>query len=278
MRKAEQLYAFRFVSKSVLADTLKTSHSLPESAATMMLKIICFALSFCAVVSVTTMAYAQATAVALKPGEYVTDNGWGTLTLKAGRAGALSFSLQTVGGNMHTCSLEGEVRDGQATRDGPEEKEPCVVTFRIISNGIQVGPKGPGSCSDYCGMRASFEGVYATPARGCDRASVAANRKTFQQLYSARQFAEAKAKLQPLLRDCSRTLSEVEDGRIRNDLAVTLHKLGELEACRELLASLAEEAKLTDAQLRDNYLPSDADVRISLMRATRTNLKLCAAR
>jgi len=124
-------------------------------------------------------------------------------------------------------------------------------------------------------MRASFEGIYALAAPGCSRSAVTATRRTFQQLYDKRQFAEARAKLQPLLKDCVRTLGEVEDGRIRNDLAVTMHKLGELAACREVLAPLAEEAKLTDAQVRDNYPPSDADVRLPVVRATRTNLRLC---
>lgn len=234
-----------------------------------------FVLSFWSIAMLGNPGYAQTNSAALKAGEYLTDGGSARLVLKAGSGGAMSFSIDAVGGNMHTCSLEGEVRGGRAVLDGTDAKSPCIVTFKPGAQGIEVATTGPGSCSDYCGMRASFEGIYALAAPGCSRSAVTATRRTFQQLYDKRQFAEARAKLQPLLKDCVRTLGEVEDGRIRNDLAVTLHKLGELAACREVLAPLAEEAKLTDAQVRDNYPPSDADVRMPVVRATRTNLRLC---
>jgi hypothetical protein len=43
-------------------------------------------------------------------------------------------------------------------------------------------------------------------------------------------------------------------------VAVTLHKLKEFSACQAVLAPLAEDAKLSDAGVRENYAPLEADL------------------
>ncbi len=211
----------------------------------------------------------------LAPGEYVSAGGAGTLILKPGKNGALSFSIESVGGNAHTCSLEGELRNGRATLDADDEKQPCIVSMAAGKEGIEVKSNETGACRYYCGMRAMFEGTYFQLAPACQAKAVAATRKAFKQLYDAKKFPEARARLEPLLNDCKRSLDWLETGRIRNDLAVTLHKLGDFKACLSVLEPLAAAAKKTDAQLEEDFAPSDYDNYLPIVRSTRTNLRLC---
>ena len=223
-------------------------------------------------------ANAQANAPALKPGEYVSERGQGQLVLKPGNGGALSFAIEAVGANGHTCSLEGELRKGRATLEAMEAKDPCVVTMTASPAGIDVKGSESGSCRYYCGARATFEAIYFLPAPACRDAAVTAARNTFKRLYDAKKFADARVTLEPLLKDCMRTLYWLDEGRIRNDLAVTLHKLGDLAACREVLKPSSDDARMTDAKLQESYPPTDLESVMPIVRSTRTNLRLCAAK
>ncbi|APV48712.1 hypothetical protein BWI17_02850 [Betaproteobacteria bacterium GR16-43] len=219
-------------------------------------------------------AFAQTQASTLAPGEYVREGGWGYLTLRAGPRGAQPFEIQAYGANAHTCELDGRVANGKATLEAMEKNDPCIVTFTAVPEGVVVDPTE--SCkSYYCGVRARFEGLYLRPAPGCAPKAVRATRDEFKKLYDAKRHAEARDKLEPILKNCARTTSDIQGGSIRNDLAVTLHKMKDFTACRAVLEPLAEEAKMTDEQLRGQYPPADADNHVDLARATRTNLKLC---
>ena len=176
---------------------------------------------------------------------------------------------------MHVCSLDGEVEGGKATLEGTDDKTPCIVTFSSTGEGVKVSASESAACRDYCGARASFEGLYLLPSARCTKNSVASSRKSFKQLYDTRQYADALAKLSPVLTLCSRTMNKSVEGRIRNDLAVTMHKLSDLSGCLLVLQPLANDAALTDDGVRENYPPSDADMMLPIVRATRTNLKLC---
>lgn len=133
------------------------------------------------------------------------------------------------------------------------------------------------ACTGYCGLNATFEGLFLRLAPACTGKAVAATRRRFKAQYDARRFGEARATLGPLLESCGRLFDRQDEARLRNDLAVTLYHLGEREACRRTLAPLAVDAALTDAQLRERLPPADADAALSVVRAARTNLKLCAA-
>lgn len=133
------------------------------------------------------------------------------------------------------------------------------------------GPRGRG----YCGARASFDGLYYKPDKGCERAAVRKTRADFKRLYDKKAYGDARAALEPLLSRCKKTLDLDADGWIRNDLAVALYHLGDPAACRNVLEPLAKDAAKTDAAIREEQLPSDADSAVRLARATRTNLKLC---
>jgi hypothetical protein len=54
--------------------------------------------------------------------------------------------------------------------------------------------------------------------------------------------------------------------------------LGDFTACQRTLQSLAADAAKTDEALREKYPPSDADSYLPIVKAARTNIKLCEAR
>ena len=209
----------------------------------------------------------------ISPGEYITEHGWGNLEIKKDKKGNLSFEIGVVGENYHTCDLSGIIRDGQSVLEG-EEDTPCIVSFSPTGNGINVTGNNS-ACRGYCGARASFIGLYLIPQKGCDTASIEKARNAFKRLYDKKSFSRARAKLEPVLNNCSGILHWSELGRVRNDLAITLYKLGDYDGCRNILKPLEADAKKTDEGLRESYLPVDAETAIPIARATRTNLTLC---
>lgn len=223
-------------------------------------------LALCAVLPFA--AFAQA------PGEYVTEGGWGTLVIGAPRGGANPFKIDALGSNFHACGLEGEIRGGKATLEGEEPKKPCIVTFKAVPQGLEV--KGAeGACSQYCGVRAQFEGTYVKPAKGCAASEMKATRATFKRQYDAKKLDEARALLEPMLASCGKMLWWIDEGWVRNDLAITQYRLGDRAGCLKTLQPLSEDAAKTDAQLKDDYPPSDWDAYSRVVRATRANLKAC---
>ncbi len=250
--------------------------SLPFAAAA-----TAFAIVATMLFSLPAVAQAGAT---LRLGEYISEHSQGQLSLKPGKGSAMLFSLESVGANGHTCSLEGELqverelRRGRATLEAMEAKDPCIVTMTATPAGIEVKDGDSGSCRFYCGARASFDATYFLPAPACREKTVMTTRNTFKRLYDGKKFAEARAMLEPLLNDCTRTLYWLDEGRIRNDLAVTLHKLGDLAACRDVLKPLSEDARMSDTKLQESYPPTDLESVMPIVRSTRTNLRLCAAK
>ena len=220
----------------------------------------------------TLLCSVPAAAQKLVPGDYVTEGGWGNLTLRQDKSGTLHFSIETVGANGHSCSLEGELRDGRAILDALDE--PCVIVMEPTAEGVDVKADRE-ACRSYCGARAGFESFYFRPPAACAQRTMARTRSAFQRLYDARKFADAKSTLAPLLTQCERWLDPLTKGRIRNDLAVTLHKLGDLAGCRAVLEPLADDAALSEDELLELYPPFDAESLMPILRATQTNLKLC---
>ena len=125
----------------------------------------------------------------------------------------------------------------------------------------------------FVGLRLDAE--FFKPPPACEEKAIAATRKRFKQHYDRKEFQQARDLLEPVLQTCSRSLHWLEKGRVRNDLAVTYHKLGELAVCRQVLKPLEEDARMTDAGIRENYPPLESDLYLPIVRATRTNLKLC---
>jgi hypothetical protein len=218
--------------------------------------------------------FAQAADTALPPGEYITERGWGSLKIAAPAKGAQTFSLDSYGANAHICGLEGKIVGDRGIVDAEDGDSACFLRFVHKGSAIDV-ISGHESCRDYCGARAGFEGVYLKPAPGCESAAIKQTRGTFKTLYDRKQYRQALNLLSPLPNQCAKTLDWLESPAIVNDIAITQYKLGMRDACLKTLAPLQENAELSDDEIREGYPPSDAENYLPLVKATRTNLRLC---
>ena len=215
------------------------------------------------------LAAAPAYADAVEPGQYVFEGANGTLTVKAG-----GFTIDTLGGNGHSCGLEGRLSGlkGETKGDGGDI---CRITFTRISGGWRAKAETGESCRSFCGMRADFQGAYLTPPQGCAAGEQARTRKHFKSLYDAKAYAEAAPLLQGLLKSCDGFVSWLELGWIRNDLALTRYRLGDAKGCGETLKPLADDAALSDDAYREKFPPTDAENYLPIVKAARANLALC---
>lgn len=228
---------------------------------------------------VICLASASAGALAqIAPGEYVFEQGRGTLRITPGGSNAFKFHITTVGGNFHICELDGMIRNNEARmEDSAHDKLPCIVTFTPQKNGIAVASKHERACSYYCGVRAHFDGFYTLPAAGCAPTQVRRTRDQFKSAYDRKRYAEALVLLKPVLEKCGSLLSEYDEGWVRNDLAITYYLAGDMGACRETLLRWVDLARTPDEQIKDGYPPSDAEEMLRLARATRANMRICGA-
>ncbi|MDR3415698.1 MAG: hypothetical protein P4L83_05890 [Nevskia sp.] len=211
------------------------------------------------------------------PGEYITEEGWGHLTISGSGDGA-AFSIEAIGANGHACMLDGKIVGGESKLPADDQSEACVVYFSVDSQGIEVNSNGVESCRQFCGQRARFEGMYFKPAEGCGDTARRSTRNKFKHLYDTKSYASALATLAPLLKDCSRTLDWIEFGRISNDAAITQYKLALFDDCLRTLEPYATDAARTDEQILSDYPPADGENYIAVVKAARTNLRLCRRR
>lgn len=220
---------------------------------------------------------------ALKAGEYLTEGGWGYLKISEDEKALTHFSIEAMGGNGHSCSLAGVIREGKSIPDEQEGNEPkCVVNFVVKKNGVEVTPQDSSVCSYFCGMRAQFEGLYLNVAQNCVPSALKKTRNKFKQLYDKKSYAEAYALLQPTFQQCEKTLDWLEDRWWRNDLALTAYKLGDMSNCKKwlqpLLAELGSQLQKSDEILKNDYTSFDYENIMPIIKATRTNAKLCGIR
>jgi hypothetical protein len=214
----------------------------------------------------------------LAPGEYLTERGWGTLTITRAAAGRLGFSIESVGGNQHVCGLDGDILGGKAVLEAHEPRKPCVVTFVPKRDAIEVKANDGRICNFFCGAHARFEGLYLKVEEACLPKNVRDTRAAFKSAYDRKEYAAAQKHLSPLLTGCARTLDPIDTGWIRNDLALAQLRAGDAAACRSTLKPLEREAARDDESLRVDRAPIDGERYVALMKAVRTNLKLCRSR
>lgn len=218
-------------------------------------------------------------AAAPPAGQYLTEGGWGRLTVTA-REGSPWMSLRTSGPNGHGCGLDGPIDPQGLVRVAPEPGAPaCTVRLRAtgVPGELEVTPLEPEACRGWCGARAGgFDGLYRRAAPGCTLPERQRARQAFQRHYEARDYAQAGAALAPVLARCASALPPLEAAWIRNDLALAQLKGGSRAGCRQLLQPLAERAAQPEAQVREELPPADAQAWLRVLRATRTNLALCA--
>lgn len=176
-------------------------------------------LTVCFLVLAAASAATQAAGPSPKPGDYIAERGMGTLHVSPIGVGGSPFTIESVGGNFHTCSLDGRIVGLKATLPAGEDPSACVVSFAPSADGIAVASTE--ACQEYCGARARFDGLYLRPAQGCSASALTATRATFKRLYDRKQFAQAFAALSPVLSTCARTLDRYENAEILNDIAIT---------------------------------------------------------
>ncbi|WP_395315854.1 hypothetical protein [Variovorax sp. UC74_104] len=223
-------------------------------------RILSLALLLCTGLAAAETATPQA-------GDYIYEGGSGSLRVQASG----HFDITTIGANAHTCALDGTIARGRSKLDDSG----CVVSFAVNADKVEVTTNGSDQCRGYCGMRAAFEGTYIRPIPSCTEKAVAGSRKAFKRQYDAKDYAAAQTTLAPVLSDCDRTLDWITKAWLRNDLALTQYKLNDRAACLRTLQPLAEDAARTDDGIKENYPPADAEIFLPVVRATRTNLKLC---
>ena len=202
-------------------------------------------------------------------GTYIREAGSGQLVVRADG----SFQLLSVGGNAHTCELSGRMQAGVARM----VEAGCEVHFSPAAGQVTVSASDEQACRYYCGARAWFGGDYRRPPAQCRYQAMRHARVHFKRLYDAGDYREALSTLAPVLEHCGAFLSAVNEGWMRNDLALAQLRAGDIQACRQTLAPLAESAAQTDEALNAANAPLDAEALLPMLRATRTNLKLCSS-
>lgn len=201
------------------------------------------------------------------PGTYVFEGGFGTLVLEK-----KTFAIDVTGANAHVCSIKGawSGKTGVANDEGSR----CDVTFEFTNGAVKVEAPDTEDCRAYCGARASFDGTYLVPPKGCARAEVKRTRDRFKAQFDKKEFAAAVTTLSPLLDTCTRVIDRFGLMWIRNDLALAQHRAGDDAAC---LATLEPLAEYRDAPLGEplGSEPAFEEELARIAKATRTNAKLC---
>lgn len=201
-------------------------------------------------------------------GEYVTDGGWGSLSVYSGG----KFRVDTMGPNGHSCSLDGVIANGKSVID----KTTCEVSFKAQGQNIEVGTNESAECRMFCGMRASFDSLYVKPPPPCLRGAMKKSRENFKKNYLTKNYTAALEAISGIATQCKPFLDWIESAWVLNDLALTQFKLGDRAACIRTLKNLSADAAMSDEEIRGTYPPTDADMYLPVVRATRTNLKLCS--
>lgn len=226
----------------------------------------------------TALAPAAAAPPEPQPGTYVRGGDSGTLTITRDAQGRLRFAIESMGGNCHSCTLDGSLEGtkGQST-DGPDVR--CDIGFEPVRNGIRVTPRSDEACRMFCGMRAGFDGTYESLPSACTAAGRRAQRDRFLKAYRARQHAQAAQMLEQLMARCERHMGWIEVDEVRNDLALALYHLGEPARCLATLADTrAGQVKDEEALRQGEPLflpPCDFENYIGVARATWFNRALC---
>ncbi|WP_448121020.1 hypothetical protein [Xanthomonas arboricola] len=214
-----------------------------------------------------------AASVALVPGEYITEKGWGHLLLTRHKQ-SLRFSLESIT-SQAMCFLEGVIDGRQGIATSETGLTDCQVQFANTAEGVNVTTTTPVECKSLCGYNGGFEAPYLRAKDGCSRNALARTRAAFQQHYDRKDYRTALTTLSPVLAQCGPTLEWEEEGEIRNNLAITQYKNALYAQCLETLNAYAEDAATDDDAVMENWPPVLADRYLAIVRAARTNLALC---
>ncbi|MFZ6778363.1 hypothetical protein ACO0LD_16175 [Undibacterium sp. Ji83W] len=210
----------------------------------------------------------------LVPGEYVSEGAYSKLNITTDKTGKLSFSIHSQAEG--SCDMKGEIVGGKATLRKTSMKQNCVLRFTQKKNEIAVDGSIDICEQHYCSLANITDQYFQPPT--CSTAERSQARKEFKTLYDKKDYAAALAKLEPVLNNCGKILDRLELGWLRNDVALAQYKLQMPERCMATLQPLVEDTTVSDTILA-NYCDSCTDEfnakYHSMIKATRTNLRLC---
>lgn len=209
-----------------------------------------------------------AAAAQVLPGHYATQPGWGQLTVQSDAR----FTLETQNVDAG-CSFSGTLHGLQAAVDDGT----CTLQIAPTANGVAVAATAgaESACREYCGGNGSFAGDYLKQDAACTSQAMQRTRRAFQSSYDRKDYAGAEAALAPFYHDCLAGLSFSDAGAIRNDYALTQHKLGDDAGCRQTLAPYRDDAKRSDEAISEGMTPALVEDYLRVIHAARTNLQLC---
>ncbi|MCD9032107.1 hypothetical protein LDO32_10275 [Luteimonas sp. Y-2-2-4F] len=218
-------------------------------------------------------AAGPAHAGALRPGEYVTEKGWGRLLLVE-RSGALAFSIESVTGEDY-CMLDGTVRGTVGVANGEDGASACAVEFSAVPQGLEVATDTPVECKAFCGYNGGFVGAYLQVASGCGRSDLDRALGESERLHEVGDDAAALATLAPVLADCLPTLEWGEEGEIRNRVAFAQYANRLYAECLATLEPYAADAAEDDDAVAERWPPVLGDRYLAIVREARTTLDAC---
>lgn len=229
--------------------------------------------------SIFVPAWAQPTLKEFEPGEYITEQGWGYLSISKKNGNGQDFELFALGANAHSCSLEGVIRDGKAVFSN----DSCQILFTKKNDAIQVAVDDGffDGCRGFCGMRAGFEGSYYKPANGCDSQSLADMQKQVMQMREQSDFTHAEQVLSFVLKNCQKTLSQYRNDDIHLQLAEIQFLQGKKQACLKTLQPWIEDSQKPDEKIcKDDdkgfmLPPSDCINALDVIKDVRKQLQRC---
>jgi hypothetical protein len=210
------------------------------------------------IITVSASASAIAAQPQIEPGEYFREEDSGTLTIRPREPGKLSFEIESVGGNCHSCSVSGVISGaiGLAESEGADGSVgKCKISFLASRFEIDVNPITQEECRMYCGARAKFDGTYFLPTAECTRAGRQKQRDSFLDLYRSRRFAKAAVKIQGLIGQCSKFMDWTELDQARNDLALAQYHNGEIQQCLATLNTTIAATVENGEELKKRSVP-----------------------
>ena len=217
----------------------------------------------------------KVTVTTIAPGHYATDQGWGWLVIDPPKSNSSAFSIETRSTLSEGCEFRGELISGNGVAQSGNSF--CAISFTPTINGVALKRETPAACSELCGLNGSFEGEYLRDANpSCMPAAVAETRGRFKKLYDRKDYRGALALLQPVMNNCTAFLDALNLGSIRNDLAIAQYRSGQRAECLATLKPYRRDAKRGDnAVLQDWGRPDVAEAYLAIVKAARTNLRLC---
>lgn len=205
------------------------------------------------------------------PGAYLTEGGWGRLTLGPATAQGQAIAIHSAGANGHSCTLDGGHLTGRQA-SWPTDDQQCVVQLSAIAGGgWALASPTPEACRYFCGARAGFEGDYWPLPPACEAVAWRRSGEAFMAAYRGRDYARALEIQRKRLRACEGQLFWLQAFQVRNDLAMAQFHAGQKAACLATLKPILAQS-LTD------LAPADAESFAPILRAARVNQRQCRQR